>query len=184
MNEEFKKCLENEEKVLYVSKAYVNKVAKQPLRMLLGILVLGIFWALILNVKKAEFDMEYLFIFSVLILLTVIFIYSAIYNICLKYKNKANEYLVTDKKVAVYNKKRGLVSRKISEIERIGITNEKGKYGNLIFNFTSDSLLESVKSSIAFEGVENPRNIIESIIIENNTISVYDDKPKIMGRKI
>lgn len=62
MNEEFKKCLENEEKVLYVSKAYVNKVAKQPLRMLLGILVLGIFWALILNVKKAEFDMEYLFI--------------------------------------------------------------------------------------------------------------------------
>lgn len=77
-----------------------------------------------------------------------------------------------------------MVSRKISEIERIGITNEKGKYGNLIFNFTSDSLLESVKSSIAFEGVENPRNIIESIIIENNTISVYDDKPKIMGRKI
>ena len=110
--------------------------------------------------------------------------YGLIYNIFLKYKNKNNEYFVTNKRIAIYNLKNGLRIENISDIEHIDITREKNNYGDLMFNFYANNLIEQMKSGMVFGGVENPREIVEIICSINSNIHIYDDKPVIMGKKL
>ena len=62
-------------------------------------------------------------------MLTICLIYGLIYNTFIKYKNKNNEYFVTNKRIAIYNSKSGFRIENICDIEHIGIVREKNNYG-------------------------------------------------------
>ena len=77
-----------------------------------------------------------------------------------------------------------LKQKKISDIECVQILREKNNYGDIILNFSADSLIQKMKNVMSLEGVENPRKIVELISNINKNIHIYDDRPTIMGKKI
>ena len=186
MYNEFINKLEKDEKILFHEFANVSKTSKQYCRYLLGFGVLLLFWVLAINgIKKANIlDFNILVFFVTLCMLTICLFYGLIYNVFLKYKNKNNEYFVTNKRIAIYNLKKGLRIESIFDIEHIGIAREKNNYGDLSFNFYANNLMEQMKNGISFEGVKNPREIVVTICKINNKIHFYDDRPTIMGKKI
>ena len=186
MYDEFIKKLESDEKLLYYGKASVEKVAKQVIRKIFVSLILICFWIVFFNFLKYNLNIEFntTVIFIVLLVLSISIAYGILYDIFLKFKNKNNEYFVTNKSITLYNTKKGWISRKISDIERIGITNEKGNYANLTFVFYGENLTDMIKGTVSFEGVESPREILERIRTINSNIIVYDDRPTVMGRKV
>ena len=121
---------------------------------------------------------------SVLFILTIGLIYGIIHNTFLKHKNTNNEYFITNKRIAVYIPQKGFKIKNISDIEHIGISREKNEYGDITFNFYSNDIVQQLKNNISFEGVKDPRQIVEKICELNNKIHVYDDRPTIMGEKL
>jgi hypothetical protein len=186
MKNEFLEKLEKDEKLLYYGVSNVSKTSRQLWRFLLGFVVLTIFWiSFIIGFKGEDINFfEIVILFIILIILTLSLIYGFIYNVLLKYKNKSNEYFITNKRVALYDVKNGFKIRNILDIEHIGIAREKDNYGDISFAFYANNLLEQMKNGLSFEGVENPRKIVETVINVNKNIHVYDDKPIIMGKKI
>ena len=186
MKNEFISKLEEDEKLLWDGVSDVSKTSKQYGRFLLGFAVLLLFWILLMLGMNREkiLNIRFLILFIVLSILTICFIYGFIYNVFLKYKNKNNEFFVTNKRIALYHPKRGFRIESISNIEHIGIAREKNNYGDLSFHFRSNNLTEQMKTGMSFEGVENPRKVVELICEINNEIHVYDDKPIIMGESL
>ena len=186
MKEEFINKLQNDEKLLFYSTATINKTSRQVKRFLLDGAVLAIFGYLIIFAIKSQrhIGIEGIVIISILIIITCCLIYGMMYNIFFKCKNKNNEYFVTNKRIARYNLQSGLRIEDISSIEHIGILREKDNYGDIMFNFHGSNLIEQIKKGIEFEGVENPRKVVEMICDLNKNIQVYDDTPTIMGKKL
>ena len=185
MEEEFITKLDKDERILFHGFSDVSKTSKQYFRFLLALLVLLLFFILnIIVIKIFGATIEILISFIFFCILTISLLYGLIYNILLKHVNKNNEYFVTNKKIALYNSKNGFKMGNISNIEHIGIVREKKNYGDLIFNFYANNLIEQMKNGIGFEGVENPRKIVTIICNINNNIHIYDDKPAIMGKTL
>ena len=107
MNNEFINKLENDEKILFHEFSDVSKTSKQYGRFLLAFIVLLLFWALtIIGIQSnGILNFKILVIFLTLCILTICLFYGLIYNVFLKYKNKNNEYFVTNKRIAIYNLK-------------------------------------------------------------------------------
>ncbi len=185
MKNEFINKLEENEKILFYGVSDVSKTNKQYGRFLLGFVVLLLFWILaIIGIKREEIlNFKILIIFLTLSILTICLIYGLVYNIFLKYKKKNNEYFVTNKRIVLYNKK-GFRIENISNIEHIGIVREKNNYGDIIFNFYANNLIEQMKNGMSFEGVENPRKVVALISDINDGIHIYDDRPIVMGNKL
>lgn len=183
MENEFINKLEENEKLLFYGVSDVSKTDKQYDRFLLFFLILILFWKVTIpNIKKQGIlDFNVLIILIVLSILTISFIYGLVRNILLKCKN---EYFVTNKRIALYNSKKGFRIENISDIEHIGISREKDNYGDITFNFFANSLIEQIINGMEFIGIENPRKIVEIICDINKGIHVYDDRPTIMGKKI
>ena len=176
MEEEFITKLDKDERILFHGFSDVSKTSKQYFRFLLALLVLLLFFILnIIVIKIFGATIEIVISFIILCILTISLLYGLIYNIFLKHVNKNNEYFVTNKKIALYNSKNGF---------KMGIVREKKNYGDLIFNFYANNLIEQMKNGIGFEGVENPRKIVTIICNINNNIHIYDDKPVIMGKSL
>ena len=185
IEEEFITKLDKDERILFHGFSDVSKTSKQYFRFLLALLVLLLFFILnIIVIKIFGATIEIVISFIILCILTISLLYGLIYNIFLKHVNKNNEYFVTNKKIALYNSKNGFKMGNISNIEHIGIVREKKNYGDLIFNFYANNLIEQMKNGIGFEGVENPRKIVTIICNINNNIHIYDDKPVIMGKSL
>ena len=185
MEEEFITKLDKDERILFHGFSDVSKTSKQYFRFLLALLVLLLFFILnIIVIKIFGATIEIVISFIILCILTISLLYGLIYNIFLKHVNKNNEYFVTNKKIALYNSKNGFKMGNISNIEHIGIVRVKKNYGDLIFNFYANNLIEQMKNGIGFEGVENPRKIVTIICNINNNIHIYDDKPVIMGKSL
>ena len=186
MKNEFINNLEENEKILFHGVSNVSKTSKQYGRILLIFVILLIFWILLISSMQTEniLSMKFLASLLALILLTIGSIYGTIYNMFFKYKNKNNEYFVTNKRIALYNQKKGFRIENISNIEHIGIAREKNNYGDISFNFYANSLAEQMKNGMSFEGIENPREIVALIASINNNIHIYDDIPTIMGEKM
>lgn len=186
MNNEFINKLENDEKILFHEFSDVSKTSKQYGRFLLAFIVLLLFWALtIIGIQSnGILNFKILVIFLTLCILTICLFYGLIYNVFLKYKNKNNEYFVTNKRIAIYNSKNGLRIENISDIEYIGIAREKNNYGDISFNFYANNLIEQMKNGMSFEGIKNPREIVATICDINNKILTYDDRPTVLGKKI
>ena len=77
-----------------------------------------------------------------------------------------------------------MIIRDIKDIEYLGIIRVKNNYGDMVFNFKSDKLIEQIRNSISFNGIENPNNVASIIKKINPSIDFYDDKPTFMGNKI
>lgn len=186
MKDEFINKLDADERILFYGSSDVSKTSKQYSRFLLGFIVLLLFWILIIMIIQSEgiLDFKIFAIFLVLCLLTICLVYGLIYNVFLKYKKQNNEYFVTNKRIALYDSKNGLRFENISDIEHIGITREKGNYGDIFFSFYANNLIEQMKNGMSFEGVKNPRDIVFTICDMNNKIHIYDDIPTINGKKI
>lgn len=186
MKNEFINKLDENEEILFYSVSSVDKTSKQYGRLLLGFITLLLFWILIIIGIKSEkiLNFEILIVFLTLIILTICLIYGLVYNMFLKYKNKNNEYFITNKRIASYNSKKGLRIENISDIEYIGIVREKNNYGDIIFSFYANNLIEQMKNNMSFEGVENPRKIVDLIRNINNKINIYDDRPRVIGKRI
>lgn len=180
MDKEFLKNLDGDEELLYSGFACVTKTDKQILNFVMGIVLLIIFWLLFFmglrNSHGLKFELIVMLI--VLVIISISFLYGFFYNICLKYRSKNNQYFVTNKRIAVNNPKIGIRIEDISSIERIGIIRERDNYGDMVFNFYSENILNSMRNSMSFEGVEYPRRVLEIIKGINSNIYVYDDKPK------
>lgn len=185
MKNEFVNNLEENEKLIFYGTSDVSKTSKQYGRFILGFAILSLFWILALITIKSDEILTFrvILIFLVLSILTLGYILGIVYNICLKYKTKNNEYFVTNQRIAIYNPKNGFRIENISNIEHIGIAREKHNYGDISFTFYANSLIEQMKSGMSFEGVENPRKIVAIIIEINNKIHVYDDKIIITDQK-
>lgn len=187
MKNEFINKLEENEELLFYGVSDVSKVSKQFGRFLLGVVILLLFWTLIIILIRNGLILlnSNIFMFVIILgILTICLIYGLVYNILLKYKSKNNEYFVTNKRIALYTSKNGFRIEKISDIEYMGVTREKNNYGDISFNFYANNLIEQIKNSMGFEGVENPRNIISLISNINNRINIWDDRPTVMGKKI
>lgn len=186
MNNEFIQKLEEDEKILFYSMANVDKTSMQLGRLLFAIIVLILFWVLFgIGIKnEALLNYKIIVIFITLIILTITLIYGLVYNVYLKYNNKNNEYFITNKRIAIYNFKKGFEIRNLSDIEHIGIAREKDNYADIIFNFSNTNLIDKIRNTFSFEGVENPRKAIEIIIQQNKNIHFYDDRPTYIGKKI
>ena len=180
MKNEFINKLEEDETLLFYGFSDVSKTNKQYGRFLLGFIVLLMFWILtIIGIQSnGILNFKMLVIFLTLCILTICLIYGLIYNVFLKYKKKNNEYFVTNKRIALYNSKNGLRIENISNIEHIGIAREKNNYGDLLFNFCANNLIEQMKNGMSLEGVKNPREIVAEICKVNNKIHIYDDNLK------
>lgn len=188
MEKEFITMLDKDEEILVHKYADVSKTSKQYKRFLLGFIVILLFGLLtIVGTKSSRafsFDFRILMAFGVLIILAGCLLWGFFYNTFFKYKNKNNEYFVTNKKVALYNPKKGFRVENISDIVSIGIFREKNNYGDISFNFSAKDLIDQMKKVMEFEGIENPREIVSIICKINNKIHTYDDRPTIMGRKV
>lgn len=186
MKKEFINKLDVDEQILFHGFSNVSKTNKQYGRFLFGFFVLSLFWMLtIINIKNySVLSFKILITFITLCILTICLIFGLIYNMFFKYKNKNNEYFVTNKRIALYNLKNGFRIENISNIERIGIFREKNNYGDIFFNFYANNLIDQIKSGMSFEGIENPRDVVTIICGINNNIHIYDDKPVVMGKKI
>lgn len=185
MNNEFIEKMEEDEKLLYHGKANVNETSMQLFRFILVFVVLAGFWLLVNLGMKNEggLTLKGVVMYVFLSIITLAIIYAFIHNTLLKHAKNNNEYFVTNKRVAVYNPKNGLKEGYIENIEHLGINREKSNYGNIVLNFKGSNLLEQIKSSITFDGIENPRRITQIIIDINENIHVYDDRPTVMGKK-
>lgn len=172
--------LENDEKILFHEKADVKQTNKQTLRYILAAVLLIIFWIIV--VKSISINQRIDFSISMIIfalfIVSIVLIYGFIYNNLLKYKNRNNEYYVTNKRIILDNSKKGRICKDISDIERVGIYKEKNNYGDIVFNIYSESFYQSIKNSISFEGIRNPREIVNKIKEINENIQIYDDKPQ------
>lgn len=186
MKNEITKLLENDEKLLFYGKAHVSKTDKQYGRIILISVILMLFWKVILiGIKNGNIDViGSIAMVFILILLTLGILYGLIYNMFLKYKNKYNEYAVTSKRVVLYTIKDGFRFENISDIEHIGIGREKNNYCDITFNFKADTLLNLIKNTMCFEGIENPREVVNQISEINSNIHIYDDIPTKNGEKI
>lgn len=186
MKKEFESKLQSGEEILFYEVVEVNKSSKQIGRSLLLFVILILFWWLfIAEIKNVMvLDFKFLLILVALCALTIAFIYGIIYNLFFKAKKKNNEYFVTNKRIALYNSKHGFIEKNIAEIEHIGIVREKNNYGDIIFNFYGDSLINQLKNSLCFESVQNPRKVVELIFSLNDKIHIYDDVPTVFGKKI
>lgn len=189
MENEFIKKLDKDEKILVHKFANVDKTSKQYGRLLLGFIAILLFGILtVLGTKSSRvfspFDFRIFIAFVVLVILAGCLFYGFLYNTFLKYKNKNNEYFVTNKRIALYNPKYGFRMENISDISEIGIFRVKNNYGDISFNFYSGTNF-SVKpiSEMVFEGVENPNDLATIICNINKTISVYNDRDHIMKKK-
>lgn len=186
MKNEFLEKLQEDENLLFYGVADVSRTSKHFGRFILGFIVLTIFWILIIasmrNMGGLSFDR--IIIMLVLGIITLLLFYGLIHNICLKFKNSNNEYFVTNKRIAKYNLKAGFRIENIDNIEHIGIAREKNNYGDIMFNFYNNNLLEQMKNGMTFEGTENPREIIRLITSINKNVHVYDDRPTILGKRI
>lgn len=186
MKDEFLRELEEDEILLYNGRANVDKTSNQLFRFLLSfsVVICFIILSLVLAVNTNILSLNIVILFIILIILAFSLIYGFIYNICLKYKNRDNKYYITNKRIAVYSPKNGIRVGKISDLEHIGIVREKNNYGDIIFTFRGNSLVEQMKNNISFEGAENPRVITEIVSDNNKGIHIYDDRPTIFGDKI
>lgn len=169
--------LESDEKVLLKEQSNPTMVDKQYSRMILIGIILIIFWILSIISYKSEVNTATVGAIVTLFILTIAILYAFIYNTFLIKKRKNEVYYVTNKKIAVVSLNTTL-EKNISDIEHIGISNEKNDYGNLTFNFNANSIYESVIKSMSFIGVHEPRKIVQTITQINDKIHVYDDKPK------
>lgn len=186
IKEEFINKLDENEQLLFYGFSNVSKTSKQYGRYILGFVVVALFWTLeIIGIKnEGRINFDVVLIIIVLCVLTLGLIYGFVHNVLLKYKSNNNEYFVTNKRIATYSSKSGFKTKKISDIECVQILREKNNYGDIILNFSADSLIQKMKNVMSLEGVENPRKIVELISNINKNIPIYDDRPTIMGKKI
>lgn len=186
MKNEFINMLEENERILFYGVSDVSKTNKQYGRLLLMFVFLILCWFLLISGVRSEgiFNLKAIICFSTLVLLTISLFWGFIYNIFLKYKSKNNEYFITDKRVVLYNQKKGFVMDNIFNIEYIDISREKNNYGDVLFSFRDVNLMEQMKNGICFEGVENPRRVVEIIKSINSQVYISDDRPIVMGKKI
>ena len=112
-----------------------------------------------------------------MVILKICLFYGFIYNTFLKYKKKNYQYFVTNKRIALFNPEKGFRIENISDIEHVSIAREKDNYGDVTFNFYSNSFYEQLTNWMSFEGVENPRKIVELISLLNKNVNFYDDRP-------
>lgn len=179
MKEKF--ITDEDEYMLFHGFTVFGKTDKQYGRFLLLFMVLSVFWILVItNIKRflAENFFLLLIVVPFLIFMTVLMFYGLINNMFLKYRNKGSEYFITNKRVALNSRKKGLKTGSISEIYSIGISNEKNNYGDLGFVFYGYSIAEVCKTGFTIEGIYNPRKIAEAIYEINDSISITDDVPQ------
>ena len=186
MKEQFDKYLQQDEEILFHGFFDVSKTSKQYGRLILAFSVMSLFWVITIIGIKSDglIDFAFLIILIVLVILTICLLYGFIYNTFLKYKKKNYQYFVTNKRIALFNPEKGFRIENISDIEHVSIAREKDNYGDVTFNFYSNSFYEQLTNWMSFEGVENPRKIVELISLLNKNINFYDDRPVIMGKKI
>ncbi len=179
MKEKF--ITDEDEYILFHGFTVFGKTDKQYDRFLLFLIVLSLIWILVItNIKRFLAENFFLLIIVIpfLILMTVLIFYGLINNMFLKYRNKGSEYFITNKRVALNSRKKGLKTGNISDIYNISISNEKNNYGDIGFVFYGDSLIEMCKTEIAIEGIYNPREIATAIYEINDSISITDDVPQ------
>ena len=186
MKNGFVNKLEKNEEILWYGVSDNSKSNKQYGRFLLFFVILLLFWILIIiGINGKQISIFNIFIFLIILsILTIFLIYGLVYNIFLKHEKKNNEYFTTNKRIAIYNYKSGFRIENIFNIEHIGIVREKNNYGDILFHFCSNNLIDQIKTGMSFDGVENPRKIVELISHINNRVHIYDDRPTLMGKKI
>ena len=187
MKEEFITKLDKDERILFHGFSDVSKTSKQYFRFLLALLVLLLFFILnIIVIKIFGATIEIVISFIILCILTISLLYGLIYNIFLKHVNKNNEYFVTNKKIALYNSKNGFKMGNISNIEHIGIVREKKNYGDLIFNFYANNLIEQIKNmhgNVLGIGITDSK-VLKSIDENNNIVNRFARKTKRLSEYI
>lgn len=205
MNEKVKHMINQDEEVIYFCKAVTGKIDKQTIRFLILFVVLTIFLAmLIISIGNHHIDIINAIIFSLIILLFFILsIYGFIYNLIIRDKKiKDNEYIITDKRIIIYNSKTDKLL--ISDINRINIamivrekSNKDGIYGDLTLHVApKDVKLDIIHTQIfspnpditnannmALEGIKNPREVLNLIKTYNSNIMVSDDRPTFLSKK-
>ena len=187
MENEFINMLDDNEKILFHGISDVSKTSKQYGRFIVIFFVLLMFWWILITTwVENDFilNIKFLILFFCLFILTILLVYGLIYNMFFKYRSKNNEYFITDKRIALYNSENGFKIENISNIEHIGISREKNNYGDVIFNFYADNLVNQMKNGMSFEGIENPRMVVGLICEINNNVHIYDDRPTLFGRKM
>lgn len=187
MKDEILKKLKEDEELLFYGVSDVSKTSKQNGRFLLAIVILIIFWICFIVVvrRQIRWDDRILASLLALIILTILVFYGIIYNNFLKNKNVNSEYFVTNQRIIVYNASVGFSIGNIFDISNISISREKNNYGDVLFIlFRNSSNGEKSSNKICFEGVENPRKIVDIICNINSNIRIFDDRPTIMGKKI
>ena len=107
--------------------------------------------------------------------MTGFILYGLIYNTFLKYKSKNNEYFVTNKRVILYNPKKGFRDESIGNILGMQLVRVKGDYGDITFNFIGNTILEAMQNGMMFEGVKNPQEIVDAICELNDNINYTND---------
>lgn len=170
MKEELLTHLMEGEELLFYGKSDVSKTAKQYGRFLIFIVVLSITWFLTLY-----FEAKSLILYLFLIFMTGFILYGLIYNTFLKYKSKNNEYFVTNKRVILYNPKKGFRGESIGNILGMQLVRVKGDYGDITFNFIGNTILEAMQNGMMFEGVKNPQEIVDAIRELNDNINYTND---------
>ena len=185
MKNEFLKQLDNDEELIFYGYMKPGKSSNQLGRFIIGFLAIVLFWIIIIYcVKNNAINITIIMIIVTLSVISILMIYSLIYNLILKYKHENKEYFVSNKKVAIYNKKIGFIVKNISDIERISVMREKDGYGDLGFISNVNDMINSLKNGLEFLGVENPYDIANKIKEINNNIYIYNDKPTIMEKEI
>ena len=191
------KILEENEEVIYKSKANPDKTSMQLFRFVMLALVLAVFYYGFFftdAVRNAGWPLGV----AVLLILTGFTIYGLLDAILLKHRRKNEKYYITNKRVILIDRGKHKVEfNNIADIEFIQIGREKGEYGDIIFAFDIDLTNEDVQSvvvaiyqliakKIAFSGVQNPRKVAEIIKTYHpnpDLVHVVDDKIK-FGRTI
>lgn len=188
---DLKKCLDNDEKILYEGKSFPGKGSKSIKGSLLLILFIGLvqglmIWSVVTGTGDGAYGISFPFIMimATTLLFDVIAIYNIIYLLFLKKRLVSDDYYcITNKRVFKYeSKKDKLVYGYLASYEEIKILNEKDGYGDLYMgiilkeNSSKEERMKVVKEHmlqssskpvpiIVFESIENPSGVVQ--IVQN-----------------
>lgn len=183
--------LDNDEIILYKNNSNTNKTSNHIFRFIIFILVLICIMFILINGISKDIviseKISILFILIIDIIFICLLLYGLINNLFLK-KAINNENIITNKRIIVKNNS-GILFKNISDINYIGITRIKGIFADLIFGFNIDNddimnnIINNKNNTICFYGIENYNKVIKIVKKINSNIYIYDDKPKILGKK-
>ena len=184
----FKEILEKNEKIIYEGKPNMKKNNINPFAYFFAFsLLLFCQFILIWSVKTSTKDgahginLNFIFIFFIIIIFEGLLIYAIIYDKVLKKQKSNDAYCITNKRVLKYNStNNSITSLYVVDCCDMRFTTTKKNFGNIyigikelnkntIKNSNIKDIIKKIKdlndSYIVFESIENPHYILS--ILEN-----------------